>query len=356
MKVRVYNTQESDKWHDVLRRFAQTDIYFLSEYHRAYELNGDGEAHAFVAEEDGNVLFYPFFIRRIKRVGSKLIFEPWYDIETVYGYSGPLSTTTDPAFLTNAWAEFASWCREKHIVAEFIRFNPLMENYRYVDGSCRVALDRETVAIKLDCSKEELWESYPSVQRNMVRKALRRGLVCEQVPIVEGLTAFRRLYNQTMKRVQARGYYYFSDRYFDYLRDALSEKVRAFVVRETDHVIAAALFFIHEDRIHYHLAGSDETYRKFAPNNLLLHTVSLWGQEQGFHWFHLGGGRTSSPKDSLFRFKASISHLKLPFYIGKRVQNQEVYKRLCDEWMQQKDMKNRPSYFLLYRLENNFEE
>jgi len=351
MKVRVYNTQEFDEWNNVLRRFPQTDIYFLPEYHRAHELNGDGTAYAFVAEEDDHVLFYPFFVRSIKKVGPKLVTGSWYDIETVYGYSGPLCTTADRAFLKKAWEAFGSWCRGKHIIAEFIRFNPLMKNYRYVNGSCRVALDRETIGVGLDCSKEELWRSYPSIQRNMVRKALRHGLVCEEKPIAQGLKAFKGLYDKTMEYVQARNYYYFSDRYFDYLRDGLGDKVRTFVVRDANRIVAAGLFLVHGDRIHYHLAGSDLAYRKFAPNNLLLHTVALWGQEHGFRWLHLGGGRTPSSDDSLFRFKASISRLRLPFYVGRKVHNREVYEGLCAEWMQQKGLTKRPNYFLLYRLE-----
>lgn len=350
MRWWVLSTQESEDWYDVLGRFPQTDVYFLPEYHRAYELNGDGEAHAFVAEEGDDVLFYPFFVRPIERVGSEPVREPWYDIETVYGYSGPLCTTTDGAFLARVWAAFAAWCQEKRIVAEFIRFNPLMENYRYVDGSCRVTLDRGTVIVKLDCSEEELWKSYPSVQRNMVRKALKKGLICQQVSVIEDLSAFRHLYDETMDRIGAHHYYYFSDAYFNYLCNALAEKVKLFTVRDEDRTVAAVLFLLHGDRIHYHLAGSDIHYRSAAPSNLLLHTVAQWGQEHGFQRFHLGGGATADPNDGVFRFKASISPLRLPFYIGKRVHNQDAYERLCAEWMGQKGVTKRPSYFLLYRI------
>jgi hypothetical protein len=353
MKWRILSTQESEEWHELLGRFPKTDVYFLAEYHRAYELNGDGTAYAFIAEEGDHILFYPFLVRPIERVGSEPVSESWYDVETVYGYSGPLCTTTDMAFLARAWAAFAAWCHEKRIVAEFIRFNPTMENYRYVDHSCKVVLDRETIIVKLDCSEEELWESYPSVQRNMVRKALKKGLICEQVSILEGLHAFRYLYGKTMDRVRAHYYYYFSDAYFSYLSNALAENVRLFMVRDKDQVVAAALFLLYGDGIHYHLAGSDVRYKEAAPNNLLIHTVALWGLQHGFRWLHLGGGRTSSPDDALFRFKASISRLRLPFYIGKRVHDRDAYERLCAEWMQQKGVTTRPSYFLLYRLEEN---
>jgi hypothetical protein len=41
--------------------------------------------------------------------------------------------------------------------------------------------------------------------------------------------------------------------------------------------------------------------------------------------------------------------LRLPFYIGKRVHNREVYEYLCHTWLSQSQ--SRPPYFLLYRLE-----
>jgi len=352
MKWRILSTGQSDDWYNALSHFSQSDIYFLPEYHRAYELNGDGKACAFVAEEGSHILFYPFFMRPIEKVGSKPMCETWYDIETVYGYSGPLCTTTDMIFLAGAWTAFATWCQESHIVAEFVRFNPLMQNYLYMDPSC-VVRDRETVIVRLDCSEEELWEGYPSVQRNMVRKALKMNMVCEKISPTKGLSVFKGLYGETMDRIEADQYYRFSDAYFNHLSHALGEKIDLFIVQYENRVVAAALLLVNGDRIHYHLAGSDAHYRKYAPNNLLLHTVAQWGHKNGFRYLHLGGGRTAAPDDALFRFKASISRLRLPFHIGRRVHNQNVYERLCAEWMQQMDVKVRPPYFLLYRLEES---
>jgi hypothetical protein len=351
VKYRVLDTADSESWCCLLNRLPEGDIYFLPEYHRAYELNGDGTPHAYVAEENDGLLFYPFMVRPIERIGSEPLGERWYDIETVYGYSGPLCTTTDPSFLARAWEPFSTWCEEKRIVAEFIRFNPLVGNQRYVNSACSVAADRETVSLRLDCSEEELWNGYPSIQRNMVRKALKRGLICVEKPIVEGLSAFRLLYDETMRRVEASHYYLFSDAYFSHLCTALRDKVKLFAVLDGGRTAAAALFFLHNDRIHYHLAGSDARYSMYGPNNALIHGVALWGLRNGLRYFHLGGGRTPSPSDSLFRFKASISRLRFPFYIGKRIHDREVYDRLCAVWMQQAKVVTRPNYFLLYRLE-----
>jgi hypothetical protein len=57
MKSRVAGTSESDAWHGALSRFPEADVYFLPEYHRAYELNGDGTALAFMAEEKDQFFF-----------------------------------------------------------------------------------------------------------------------------------------------------------------------------------------------------------------------------------------------------------------------------------------------------------
>lgn len=355
MKVQIYNIQEPEKWHNVLDCIGQADVYFMPEYHFAYQLNGDGVAYAFVAEENDHMLFYPFFVRPIEKVGTKSIFKSWYDIETVYGYSGPLCTTTDKMFLADAWDTFSAWCKENSIIAEFIRFNPLMQNHRYIDESCEVKFDRETVVVNLNTSEEGLWESYSSIQRNMVRKAYGKGLVCAESLTPESFKEFRRLYELTMIRVSANRYYYFSEAYFNYLYSHLGETVKLFVVRYNGQAIAAALFLLHDDRINYHLAGSNVRYRSFAPNNLLLHTVAQWGRVNGFRWLHLGGGATPEAGDGVFRFKASISELRYPFFIGKRVHNQEVYHSLCTEWLQQRKMKERPGYFLLYRLQEEDE-
>ena len=83
MKCRVLNTKESTEWCEALKRFPQADVYFLPQYHRANELNGNGTAHAVIAEDGGQVLFYPFIVHPIEKVGAEPVRGPWFDIETV---------------------------------------------------------------------------------------------------------------------------------------------------------------------------------------------------------------------------------------------------------------------------------
>lgn len=350
MKCRVLGTCQSEEWREALEKFPIIDTYFLPEYHKASEVNGDGVARAFIVEDRDDRLFYPFLMRRIDTVGEEAVPEPWYDIETVYGYSGPLSSTTNAGFLGKAWQAFANWCRDERIIAEFIRFNPLMDNHQYMDDTCRVELDRETVALRLDCSEQQLWSDYRKGQRAKVRKAINGGLVCAEITPADGISLFRELYNSTMDRSEAGRYYYFSDAYFDQLCRGLGDTLKLFTVRDGEHLAAATMFLTHGDRIHAHLGGSEPVYQELRPNNLLVHTIASWGRERGYRWLHLGGGRTADPADSVFQFKASISRLRVPFNTGKRVHNQHVYRALCAQLTRQIGVEDHPGYFLRYRL------
>lgn len=350
MKWRTLDTSESEAWHQLLRQQPARDVYFQPEYHRAHELSGDGTAKVFVAEDQGRALFYPFMLRPINSVAGLPIAESWFDIESVYGYSGPLSNTSDSGFLSAAWECFESCCRENFVVAEFVRFHPMMDNFLFADSSYMVSMDRETVVVNLNRTQEDLWQSYSPSHRNKIRKAQKNGLQCEEWPLPRGIDHFKKLYRETMNRVGAFGYYYFSDTYFDALMELLGQRLRLFVVLSSGTVVAASLFLLSDESIHYHLTGSSRELMHLAPVPLLLHTVALWGNQRGYRALHLGGGATPDPRDSLFTFKASISKLRRTYYTGKRIRNPEVYEKLCSLWMRRAHVSTKPNYFLLYRL------
>jgi hypothetical protein len=350
MKWQALNSSQAEAWHVAMSRQPLRDVYFTPEYHRVYELNGEGSAKAFVASERDQVLFYPFMMRPINEVAGHRVADTWFDIESVYGYTGPLATTSDRRFLSAAWECFDSWCRQSRVVAEFVRFNPTIENFRFIDPSYVVTLDRETVAVNLNCTQEELWQSYSSRHRNMIRKAEKNGLECAEMPLTEGMGHFTKLYSETMSRVGADEYYFFPDNYFNGLAQWLGDKLRLFAVKSGGRVIAAALFLLSPNFIHYHLQGSRQDAMHLAPVPLLLHTVASWGLQQGFGEFHLGGGSTSDPNDSLFTFKAGISKLRRSFFTGRRVHNPEMFDQFCSLWLKRTGVSERPNYFLLYRL------
>lgn len=69
-------------------------------------------------------------------------------------------------------------------------------------------------------------------------------------------------------------------------------------------------------------------YRNLAPSNLLLYKAALWGYEQGYKTFHLGGG-VGSGEDNLYKFKAAFNrNSDYQFSIGKLIVNEKQYNNL----------------------------
>jgi hypothetical protein len=253
--------------------------------------------------------------------------------------------------LEQAWQGFDHWCAEHTVVCEFLRFNPILGSERFAAPQTEVSLNRETVEIRLDGGEESLWQGYDSTQRNRVRKVIKRGLTCEETTLAEGLPAFRDLYEGTMRRAGATGFYFFPELYYRELQDTMADHTRLFVVRSEGLPIAASIFFLYGRVLHYHLGASREDALALAPNNLLFHQVSLWGQQHGFEQLHLGGGRSSAADDALLRFKKRFSPHLLPFCVGQRIHDPRRYQVLCDLWQGQAAEPPPPGYFRPYRLD-----
>jgi len=346
-RVEAIESARGREWNDAAREAGITDPYYRAEYHQAHEANGDGSARVFVFAEGDDVMFHPFML---KPIGVSVPLPPgeWRDLESVYGYTGPVATTANKEFLGRAWAAFGEWCEAQHVAAEFLRLNPLVASERYLDAAYALREDRHTVVVNLPATPEQLWAAYPSVQRNMVRKAEGRGLRWEERTAATSMPIMQEIYANTMARVGADESYFFSPEYFAAL--SRFDAVKLFTVVDGDSVAACGLFLSGPDVLHYHLSGSDARYRDSAATNLLLHGAALWAQERGAKQFHLGGGRTAAADDSLLKFKASVSRDRCAFRLATIVRNSDVYDTLCAGWMRERDISERPPYFLLYRL------
>ena len=347
----VFTAAEHETWRRQLDKLPRHDVYHEAGYHRAYETDRLARAHAYVAEIGGETLFHPVMVRPIRDVGASPAPIGSFDAETVYGYSGPLATSDDPDFLKEAWAGYDTWCHEQGIVCEFTRFNPMLGNHVFAAPKAKVARDRDTVAIDLRRGVDGLWANYSGNHRNSLRKAQKNGLRCAEATIAQNLARFRRLYEAAMAALNAKDFYRFPDAYYETLSAAFGSRLKLFMVTKDGEDLAAALFLHDGERLHYHLSGTDPAYRHLAPANLLLHEAACWAIGQGLRDFHLGGGRTPAPDDSLLRFKARLSNKRLAQHFGTRVFDRDAYDQLRAAWLDQYRGTEPPRYFQLYRLD-----
>lgn len=313
------------------------DVYFTYDYCKLYDDIGEGIANSAIFIGDkGQRLVYPFLLKKINGYETD---QQFYDIESCYGYGGPIVESYNEQDMRDFEEHFCCWCLNNNVVAEFIRFYPILNNQVCFKQNILIEKNRSTVYIDLEKGIESIWkDSISSKNRNMIRKAEKLG-----VKVKEGnsFEKFIEIYLATMESLGATQYYYFNKQYFENLFKLGHDKMFLLEATVDSEIISSAVFLCSDDYISYHLAGSNHNFLGHAPNNLLLFKAIQLACQRGYKRFHLGGGTKETLEDSLFKFKKSFSKETCDFYIGKRIHNQNIYMKLINEWqkMNNKEVK-----------------
>ena len=317
------------QWNEFLDLFPpeKKDVYFTEEYVKLYE-NVTERAECFVCRDGEKTMLFPFLVREFAFQGTT-----YKDFETAYGYGGPVCNFEDKEFLKQALIAFKKYCHDNYYVAGFVRFHPLFHNQEGFETVGRVIADRKTVAIDLDQTMDDVWKNeIHSKNRNVIRKANKAGCTFIVDDKYEYIKEFIHLYDSTMDKLSADGFYYFDDGYYDKLKQGIKNSFLGCVQNCEGKIISSAIFMYDGPYGHYHLSGSDKSHLAISPNNFMLWNAAIELQKRGVKRFHLGGGTNGDENNSLFQFKRKFSKETCLFCIGKLIFNQEIYEAICADW------------------------
>lgn len=339
----IYSIEDNTKWDDIVSRFANYDVYYLSGYVKAFQIHGDGDPQLLYYESDGLKAIYVYMKR-------KTAIEGYYDSVTPYGYGGVLfDGDTSDQNLQAFWKAYVEKMKEEGIVDNFVRYHPVLANAIPMKQISTVIDLGKTIAFDL-ASPVVIWENITSKNRNMIRKAEKNGITIEHGKGMDLLDKFTVIYNATMDKDHAEEYYYFKRPFYESIDRDLQNNYEMFYAVYEGRPIAMSIMIFANGRLNYHLSGSDIEYRNLAPSNLLLYKAALWGYEQGCKTFHLGGG-VGSGEDNLYKFKAAFNkNSDYQFSIGKEIFDQEKYDELVAlRAKQYPDFNPESKFFPLYR-------
>lgn len=242
-----------------------------------------------------------------------------FDLQSPYGYGGPVSNCDDPAFRAAAWKAYLDVCRSHGIVVEFVRLHPLAPWQEYLGT---VVADRQTVAIDLSSLD---WRSKYQVRcRTAIRKALKSGMSVIRCTTKEVLTCFADFYRKGMMRIGAESFYLLSDDYFSALAQ-LSGVWLLVCVHDDGEWLSAGIFLAGGDSLEYHLSATTDRGRKLSASNLLIDAAAELAADRGLSTIYLGGGTDDSPDNALLRFKVSFSPNRLTYHYGYVVHDTHYY-------------------------------
>jgi len=324
----IYTREDKNAWNNYVKTYANWDIYYLYEYAYSFMLHGDGEP-LLLAFENGSERFCYVVMQKDITTSDKfsglLAEEAYYDWETPYGYGGPLTNgTISIASQKIFWQEIKQHCTQNRIVSQFVRFHPLLKNHAAIPEVIETRYMRDTIYIDT-ASPELIMRNMDSKNRNMVRKAIKSGVVIEHRDVAD-YQDFIPMYQETMEKNGADPYYLFDKAYFDSL-GMMKENACILYAMLDGEPISSSILFYNDRYMHYHLSGSCTECRKYSPSNLLLYEAACMASRMGIKQFHLGGGM--SPEDSLFGFKKQFNKSgRVPFVVGRTIFDPKAYKEL----------------------------
>lgn len=348
----IITFDESDKWDSIVKSFKDYDVYYLSGYTKAFRIHGDGEPILIYYHDEGIRAINVVMIRDIamdKKFKDKIETQSLFDITTPYGYGGfIIEGILNESNLKKLNEEYRDYCRSKNIISEFVRFHPVLENSKINSGIYEVIDLGKTITMKL-ISKEQIWNDLSSKNRNVIRKAINSGVEIFWGRSPELIDEFIPLYNSTMSKDDATGYYYFNKEFYNSILEDLKYNSMIFYALYNQMIISIAIILFGNGNMHYHLSASHREYQNYAATNLLLYEAACWGYENGYKSFHLGGG-LGSKEDSLYKFKKPFNkNSETYFSIGKKVFNQEKYDGLTKLRLQENEDDCNTIFFPRYR-------
>lgn len=321
-------TEFTENWNQYLDLIPAElqDLYFREEYVRLYETDSE-KASCFVHQDGDSIMLFPFLRREFQFKENT-----YFDFETAYGYGGPVSNDHSEEFMIKALEAMEQKASSENYVCGFVRFHPLLENWDYFEKVGRLIMDRKTIAIDLSDGIEATWmNEIHTKNRNVIKKGEKNGLEFIVDEELVYLTAFEDLYNSTMDKLEADGFYYFDPSYYNQLKNTIQNRFLG-IVKHEGKVVAGAIFFYQLPYGHYHLAGSDKSALKLSPNNYLLWEAAKELTRRGVKHFHLGGGTDGAEENSLYQYKRKFSKHEYQFALGKMIFNPSLYEDICAEW------------------------
>lgn len=298
-----------------------TDIYYHPKYGQTAELIDGGTWEC--AYDPTTDISFSYVRREIEALPGH------YDTVTPYGYGGlsaPPTTTAEDLIAFRR--HYLANATDRGLVAELARLNPLDDpqpflltatkrRHRTTYGSYVADIDDEAARVS-------------GKYRTAIRRSERLGLEVEERNL-NSITSkdhpFRRIYLETMERVQARDSLRLDDEYFRRLTDLPAGSARLILATHRNEVVAGAIFLLWDRRVHYHLSCSSSLGRELQATSAIIEHAKRFLLAAPFH-LHLGGGREDG--DGLSKFKRRCSTATLAMIVTETVTNDRAFEYLSE--------------------------
>ncbi len=309
---------------DCLKKVGFYDFYHTPDYMNVCAYQNSKTILIFIESNYGYAAI-PFYIKKINQNFDQV---EYFDVSSSYGYSGLILSNDSEELLDDAIEQLRKYCISKNIISVFLRFHPLHQlSLNFLSNHSEVLRIGKTISMDLKITSYSHKVHYRSGIKYNISKAKKKNINCEIVNWEEYIDDFIKIYYQTMTRVKAAPYYFFSREYFYKLFQCQDFDIALLACFLEGEMIGASIFTYCNGIAQFHLSGTRDHAMVLSPTSLTIDTARAWAIEKGAHSLHLGGG-LGGTVDQLFRFKSGFSKMEYPFHVLKMIINPEIYYRL----------------------------
>jgi serine/alanine adding enzyme len=303
-------------------------IYLHTHWARLQRNKESGDDVTFYFNHELGDIRYTF----IKRFAGFADNREYFDLVTPRGYGGPyLENCSSDEFhhlIRQFDKAFQEYCCEENIVAEYIRFDPWINNAQSFAGI--YDLKPHGFAYCNDLTVDFFNTEYSSRKRNNIRKAEKHGVEIEMDSSRESIAVFLELYEFTAVKHALSGYYHLSKDFLNEYFSMLPNKTLFANAVYKGRIISSALILLGEDIAHYHFAANHPEYSYLQGNSLLIYKASVYAKMLGKKLMDLGSAVPGSPLE-VFKSSFVYKGTKYPVVVGTKIRNQHIYDSLIQQ-------------------------
>ncbi|WP_316791802.1 GNAT family N-acetyltransferase [Pedobacter frigoris] len=310
------------EWIRYIERALIYEAYHTWHYH---SLNTEGEPLLFVFEMAHVFIALPLIKRCVPNTS-------YFDLTSVYGYTGPVSNVDfsqlDASTIAHFKSEFIDFMNEEKCICVFSRLHPFLNQNVLLDYIGGVRDNGNTIYMDLNRSVGEQIANYHPRLARQIRQLRNAGYLIKEASNKEEIRVFTDMYNENMDRLNASSNYYFTEEYFEGLLSSTEFSAKLILIYKGDEITSGAIIFLSQHIVRNHLSATAIEYLGESPSKLLTDEISIVGRVNKSAFFHLGGG-VGGKEDSLFKFKSYFSDLRKKDSIWCYVNNPQVYNELA---------------------------
>lgn len=322
--TKILSIHDKLEWNAYVSKAAEYDFYHTWHYHT---LDTSGTPLLFIYESDEGFIGLPLIKRAIPGT-------TYFDLTSVYGYTGPISNLAMHCIPENVIAafkkEFTDFLADGKFVSIFSRLTPFYQQTNILSRFGGIHDNGLTVAIDLSIDDETRRKEYRNSILPTLKQAWKKEIVIREGNDHSAVSTFTSIYLENMQHVGASDVYLFNEKYFDKLVNTNEYDARILMVCDGDIAMAGTIITFTNGIIQAFLMGTRNEYRKYSPSKFLVDEVCLLGKKLGMKYYNLGGG-VGFKEDSLFTWKAAFSRLHLPYKTWRYIANPMVYNALLKE-------------------------